>query len=218
MPLTYLEKKYHIGFILTLLGLSLLGLWAIAALGFVLYGLLLTLYRKDHKDYLESHQASQGVVLSPVNGRVRSIRSGVDHELFGANCIEIVISIPWWKEWGLRLPVTGEVADLQHKLEKSFFRFSKIETANDSIRDSGTLYSIFDSNGNKLGLQFLRCPLGLSPQTILLPGDRGMRGANFGYFPLGGSVLIYLGQNYEIMVNIDDQVVSGETPLAGDKS
>jgi len=218
MLLSYLEKKFHIYFILFILITFFLSLIFLTFLGCVFYGLTLYVYRKENKDFLESHHSTEGVVLSPANGTVQSIRSSVDHAVFGPSCVEILISIPWWKEWGLRMPITGEIIDSQIKKNRSYFRFFSLSEGDSTIDNSGIFYTFQTAKGDKIGLQFLPCPLGLSPQIILMPGDRGMRVANMGFFPFGGSVLIFLGQNYEIMVNVGDQITSGETPLAGEQT
>lgn len=196
MPISHLQKKTHL-FWITLIVLSFWFLWWwMFFLGSLIYGLLYFFFRKSHKDFLEAHIVSQGVVLSPVNGIVRSIRSKVDHPSFGQDCLEISIAVPWWKEWSVRMPVTAEVVDYQ-QAEQAL--------------------TLMAPNGQRVGVQFMKSLFGLTARLAVLPGDRGMRVANLGNFPFGGSVLVYLLDNYEIMVNVNDQVVAGETPLAGEQ-
>lgn len=218
MVFSYLEKKVHFYFLMVILASLLFGLITIAFLAILFYAAVVYLYRKENKDFLEAHHASEGVVLSPVHGTVQSVRSCVDHPVFGSAGVEILISIPWWKEWGLRMPITGEVIDSQVKKDSTFFRLFSLKQTDSSLQNTGTFFTFLTAKGEKIGLQFLSGPLGLSPQMVLMPGDRGMRVANMGFFPFGGSVLIFLSQNYEIMVNVGDQLTSGETPLAGEQT
>ena len=47
-----------------------------------------------------------------------------------------------------------------------------------------------------------------------MPGDRGGRRVNIGYFPFGGTVVLYLPKKYEILVKVNDDVNAGETIFA----
>jgi hypothetical protein len=217
MPLTHLQKKYHISFIAFLLFSFWIGLWAILIIFLLIYAGLIYLFRRDSKDFLESHDISQGVVLSPVNGKVLSVRKGVAHRLYGENLTEIQISIPWWVEWSVRLPVTGDIVDYDIGKRNSLFRFLQLDQAQNAD-DRGITYTLMGPTGSRIGLQFIPCPLGLDPQLIISPGDRGMRVASIGYFPLGGTVIVYLQGDSEVLVNINDTLVAGESPLAGEPS
>jgi hypothetical protein len=46
-----------------------------------------------------------------------------------------------------------------------------------------------------------------------LPGDRGKVRANWGFFPFGGTVLVYLSENYEILVKEGDSLEAGKSIL-----
>ncbi len=37
---------------------------------------------------------------------------------------------------------------------------------------------------------------------------------NIGYFPFGGTVMLYLPKKYEILMKINDEVTAGESILA----
>lgn len=219
MFITFLERKYHYYFIIALAFFFLFALWPIFLVVLFVYISLLILFRRETKDFLEAHDATQGVVLSPVNGKVRGIRKIKNHPIFGQDCIEIQISIPWWAEWSVRLPITGDITDFHRGRDRSLLRLFRFnEPDQEQVNDRGFYYKLLSHKGDQVGLQFIPCPLGLDPELIISPGDRGMRVANIGYFPLGGSVLVYLSQNYEIMIQLEDQVTAGETPLAGEQS
>ena len=76
-----------------------------------------------------------------------------------------------------------------------------------------------EASGNFLGLQMISCPLGLAPKLRVLAGDRGNVGAEIGYFPLGGTVFLYLPSQYEILIGKNqNNILAGLTALAGIKS
>jgi phosphatidylserine decarboxylase len=49
---------------------------------------------------------------------------------------------------------------------------------------------------------------------MVMPGDRGGRRVNIGYFPFGGTVMLYLPKKYEILIKTNDEVTAGETIMA----
>ena len=63
-------------------------------------------------------------------------------------------------------------------------------------------------------MTFFKCRLGLWPELIVMPGDKGGRRVNIGYFPFGGTVMLYLPKKYEILIKSNDEVLAGETILA----
>ncbi|MCB9060267.1 MAG: hypothetical protein H6622_01940 [Halobacteriovoraceae bacterium] len=94
--------------------------------------------------------------------------------------------------------------------------FFKITLEGDN-RTNGQYVRFLNKFSEYFALQFVQCPFGGAAQVWSLPGDRGNRQANLGFFPLGGSVLIYIPVNYEIIVQQGEWVKSTETILANRK-
>lgn len=215
MPLNYLSKSSQFFWIL-FLGLSFLIFGILVFLFFgLIYAGILVLYRKKPMRPNEAVITKSNILFSPVNGEIKSIRSKVDHPIFGKDLIEVQIVIPWWREWGLFLPANLQVIDRVYRPEKAFFRYgSFLKEGEPQLRDQGHFLSLGRSGGDEIGLHFVRCLFGGSAQINLYPGDKGKLGARFGFFPWGGTALLYLPGNYEILLNTGEQIVAGESPLA----
>ncbi len=215
MHRTYLNKKVHLILISLIVLFAFFSFKKIALLILFLYAILAFLLRKSDIEYYKEIEPSGGVIMSPVHGRVVSIKKGINHKEFGNNLWEIRFLIPLGEKSGLYLPHESEVSNLVLKRGGSFFRYSKkdIPTQAEEVLD-GPILTLQNRNDGQIGLQFLECPLGLYPRFFVLAGDRGQAKANFGYFPLGGTVLLYLPENYEILVNENATVSPGERLIA----
>ena len=166
---------------------------------FLIYLLILFLFRKNPKHLFKEITSSKGFIFSPVFGKLVRIRKKVSHRVFGENLIELQFQIPFASEMGLYLPTKCEITDLILKSGTVISRFGSIPGQEDKALDV-PLLKIKNQKNEIIGMQFVECVYGFYPQFYVLPGDRGMSLANFGYFPFGGTVLLYLPGNYEILV------------------
>jgi phosphatidylserine decarboxylase len=73
---------------------------------------------------------------------------------------------------------------------------------------------VLDNRGEYIGMTFYKCRLGLYPEVLVMPGDRGGRRVNIGYFPFGGTLMLYLPGKYEILSKNNDEISAGETIMA----
>lgn len=181
-------------------------------LAFFYFTLYLVL-RKSRNDFRDEPVSTRGVIFSPSNGRIVNIEYNVSHGMFGEQLVEIQIMIPWWREMGIVLPLSAEIKNLLLLKGQSFFRYRKGAEVLGSKEGRGVGLEI-SSRGESIGLTFLKCKLGLWPELLVMPGDRGGRRVNIGYFPFGGTVMLYLPKKYEILVKINDEVNAGETIFA----
>lgn len=173
MPLNYIKRRVHFTWMLFTLIFFLTGLWPIALLSLVLHALMVALARKRPTLFLDDQPGGEGLLLSPVNGSVTSVRSHVRHDVFGPDLVEIELKLPFWKEWGLLLPTSGEVID--------------------TVEKKGAYYiTLLRPDGRRVGLALIKNLVGCSASLNLLPGDRGRSAARFGHFSFGGKVLLYL--------------------------
>lgn len=213
---TYFSFSTHLIFIIFIGTFYFFGFGLLSISAILIYGISFSLFRKTFSKFREDPTVKEGVLYSPVNGKVLNVRSGVDHIVFGRELVELRLMIPWWKEMGIFLPISSEVRDLVVKKGKSFFRMSRedLPTQSQKMADSLSLI-LTGAKGERVGMQMLKCPTGFWPEIGVMPGDRGKRQVNIGYFPLGGTVLLYLPQNYEILVNTDDVIEAGQTLIAG---
>jgi phosphatidylserine decarboxylase len=126
---------------------------------------------------------------------------------------EIQILVPWWKEMGIFLPLSSEIKTLLVLRGQSFFRFKRVEEVLGSKEGKGLSLSL-DNKGETVGMTFFKCKLGLWPEIMVMPGDKGGRRVNIGFFPFGGTVMLYLPKKYEILVKQNDELTACETILA----
>jgi uncharacterized membrane protein len=210
---SYLPAKFN-----TLAGFLFLFCWIFGfyKILLVLVNIYLALYvilRKNRNDFRDEPVSTRGVIFSPANGKVVHIEHNVSHGFFGEQLIEIQIMIPIWKEMGIFLPLSCEIKNLLILKGQSFFRHKKAVEVIGSKEGKGVSLAL-DNRGESLGLSFFKCKLGLWPELMVMPGDRGGRRVNIGYFPFGGTVMLYLPKKYEILVKTNDEVTAGETIFA----
>ncbi len=216
MERTYLSYNVHCFFAFLIFILWIIESSFALLLAILAYGIFLFFFRKYKSVYHEDAAIKKGMIYSPVNGRVISIKKGVDHAFFGKNLSEFRILIPWWKEFGLYLPSKSEVIDLVVERGKSFYRFCKTELPSQEVQMAPSLAILLRGvEGDFLGMQLIKCPLGLWPEVSVIPGDRGKCQVSVGHFPLGGTVLLYLPSKYEILVDSDQEAMAGLTIIAG---
>lgn len=185
----------------------------LAVLVFI-YCFLYIVLRRNRNDFRDDHGVTtRGVIFSPANGKVVHVEPSVSHGMYGEQLVEVQIMIPWWKEMGIFLPLSSEVKNIMVLKGQSFFRFHKAEEVIGTKEGKGVGLSL-DNRGEIVGLTFFKCKFGLWPELMVMPGDRGGRRVNIGYFPFGGTVMLYLPKKYEILININDDVSAGETILA----
>ena len=175
-------------------------------------------FRKSSIPYRETLKTDGEIYLSPVHGIVESIRRDTTSAGDGTINHEVRISIGMWKEKGLYLPTAGEVSYLKahqglkipRKSDSQFFYRPIEELAHTDL-------TLTSKNNLKTLMRFIDCKYGLRPSIWLKSGDRGKGAAGFGYYPFGGTLLIYLPQNSEILVFEKEHIVPGQTVIASIK-
>ncbi len=213
MPKTYLPKRIHGIFLFIFLLLIFFGEFKNAFFLVLIYLSAIFLFRKNTKPLYREINSSKGLVFSPVFGEVSSIRQNINHKVFGNNLIEIRFHIPFFSEMGIYLPVQGEIKDLRNKWGTVIYRYGEIPDQENEVLNVPQL-EIRNKNNELIGMQFVECSLGLTPHFYILPGDKGLALANFGYFPFGGTVLLYLPGNYEILVKENTKVSPKDVLIA----
>jgi len=217
-PLTYLPKEYHGGFILSLISFYIFSFWSFLGIGLFLYILSCWAFRRSNvgiknllsfSNNFDRQFSVPGGVIAPVNGQILKIFNDIKMKGFEKkfNCVQI--AVPWWEEYGIFLPVSSEVTKVQYDNSgKAHPRWKKFNIEDLENRSQIPKLSIEFSGpqNNPYILEFIHCPLGGSTKTILTPGDIGKGGANFGHQTLGGSVLLYLPQNYKIVAKAGESV------------
>lgn len=213
MPKSYIPPKLTTLFVMLAIFLWLFNFYNSFLVLILLYLFIYVVLRRDRNDFLDDPMVTKGVIFSPVNGKIMSVVRNVSHGSFGENLIEIQIMIPWWEEQGIYLPLSSEVKNVRIMKGNSIWRYRKIDETLGAQDGKGVNLSL-DNKEELVGLSFFKCKLGLWPELMVVPGDRGSRRVNIGYFPFGGTVVVYLPKKYEILLEINDEVTSGESILA----
>ena len=177
--------------------------------------LLLFFFRKSSLRLDDDSLVPSSFIVSPTNGVVYSVRKNIDHNVFGKGLSELRVSLTWFNEFGLGFPLEGEVRGLKSREGKSFFRLFRKGLENDEkFHVHARLLEIKGRHGQEIGLEFIKCELGFDADLWVKPGDRGKRSARFGYFPFGGTVLIYLPPHFDVLISQGDKCIQGSTPIA----
>lgn len=211
---SYLPAKFNTYYFAGVIVGQIFGLYKIILASTFFYACIYILFRRNRNDFRNEQRDTRGVMFSPVNGKVVHLEKNVSHGIFGEGLTEIQLAIPWWKEMGIFLPFSSEVKSLIVLKGISFFRLHKAVEKLGSSDGKGLALALDNKKGDIVGLSLLKCKLGLWPEVVVVPGDRGGRQVNIGFFPFGGTVLLYLPQKYEILIKQDDEVVASETIVA----
>jgi hypothetical protein len=171
--------------------------------------------RRSQVPYRDTLKNDGEIFLSPVYGEVKSIRRSVELPHTSGSGQEVRISISGWSEKGLYLPTAGEVSYLRAtkglKISRdadpvAFYRPMDLVAHTDLVLTS--------KNKTQTLMRFVDCKYGARPTIWLKSGDRGRGAACFGYYPFGGTLLIYLPNNSDILVFEKEFVVPGQTVIA----
>ncbi len=218
MPKTYIGKLF---FFISFAVITLAFLVGFSFLTFtfmVITPVLLYIFFRKNKPKNPTVVIPDGYVLAPCNGVVESVRLKVKHPVWGGSLQEISFVIPHFNESGLYLPIAGEVRDVLVQEGRSICRYQLFRAHGTSPTTVGKTYRsiLIHVKGNafKVGIHLVKCCFGFFPHPWLFPGDKGIAGANFGFFPLGGNVFIYLPPEMKVLVEVGQSVRGGETPVA----
>lgn len=181
----------------------------------LLSSLILFIFRKSSVPYRDTLKSDGEIYMSPVHGVVQSVRHSVSTPDYPSPCHEIRIAVSFWDEKGIYLPTAGEVTYLKANKGKKVRRSSPPERFYGSHEEMAHTDLTLTSK-NKVGtlMRFIDCTTGKRPAIWLKSGDRGRGGACFGYYPFGGTLLIYLPVTSDILVYEKESVVPGQTVIA----
>lgn len=181
----------------------------------LLSSLVLFVFRRSHIPYRDTLKSDGEIYMSPVHGVVESVRHSVSSMDYPSPCHEVRISISFWDEKGLYQPTVGEVTYLKANKGKKVHRNSPTHVFYGSVDElSHTDLTLTSKNQTQTMMRFIDCTTGKRPTIWLKSGDRGRGGACFGYYPFGGSLLIYLPATSDILVFEKERVVPGQTVIA----
>ena len=203
-------------------GLLILLIYSWAKLSFG-YGLLVSVIcfifalvtRRSSVPYRDTLKNDGEIYLSPVYGEVKSIRRNVELPHVAGEGQEVRIAISGWSEKGLYLPTAGEATYLRAIKGARIARDAETTAFYRPMDDvAHTDLVLTSKNKTQTLMRFVDCKYGKRPTIWLKSGDRGRGAACFGYYPFGGTLLIYLPNNSDILVFEKEFVVPGQTVIA----
>lgn len=172
-------------------------------------------FRRRSVPYRDTLKNDGEIYLSPVFGIVESIRRDTSIWDEFPSTHEVRISMGPWSEKGLYLPTTGEVSYLKANKGKKIPRNAESKEFYQPITEIAHTDLILTSkNQAKSLMRFIDCVYGQRPTIWLKSGDRGRGAACFGNYPFGGTLIIYLPQNSDILVFEKERVAPGQTVIA----
>ncbi len=211
---SYIPSRYN-----TFFAVLALLLWIFTSFKYLLVFLLCyvavyVLLRREVNYYRDEPAIQNDGIFAPCNGKITNINYGTSHSFFGDNLTEIQILLPWWREMGIFMPQSLEVKDLRIFPGKSFLRFKNLTTNHKKDVQHKSLGILFQFSQLEIGMEFVKCPLGLWPEIVVMPGDRGSKKVNIGFFPLGGTVLLYIPSGFEVLTGLNENIDSKKTLVA----
>lgn len=211
----FLNSFYYLTFGLIFFLLWALGFYWLFFVCLVVFAGVLFFSRRLAPEFQEDAALKEGIFYAPVNGKVVSISEGVTHPHFGSHLNEVVVLSPWWREHGIYFPAKAEVIDLFYERTKGRFRyFYKSLFGKDVQRKPSLSLGLRCVEGSQVGLDFYKCVAGMWPQVRVIPGDKGRAQVNMGFFGLGGLTVLYLPQNYEILLKEGLDLIAGQSIVA----
>ena len=208
---TYLSTKLHL-FIISLI--TLIGLFGTALFFWftIIFHILDFLNLRKNKFSRENsgEVQSSNMCYAPVCGKILQIRQINNCPFSGNKAIEIKIVIPWWRETGLYLPITGIIKEINFK--DNMNDFSNIKHSESLSFES--YISLEDQKSRVFGIGFPTAPFKRKAIFKVTPGDRGKRGANIGRLPWRSVLFLYLPEKYEILIQDGNYVTVDNGPLA----
>lgn len=216
--LNFLPRKIHIISIIAIIVTYLFGEQFLAFVIFTIYSFLFYLFRTSIHKSEKISGATGRLVYAPVNGKIIGVANDVTHPNLVGNVKEIRIMIPWNMEYGVYFPQKVEITDVKNLKGRSLNRHSRrkwrINLAN---KYAGVFVKMKNRNDEEIAFQVIPPRWGFIPKFWLIPGDRASDRVLGGYLPFGGTLLLYLPQSYEILINRGVFCEARETLLAGEK-
>ncbi len=210
----FLKKKYVLllVFLIFLSWTIVLSPYHLLPVGLSLYALFA--YRKKSINWKENLKNDGTVILSPVAGLIVDVGDYYnEEESIHYSKIKIIVRVTDY--WGLHLPFSSEMDFLKSQRGK-FLPRKELISFDLSLLETMTKTDLILRSKNSLltKMTFIHSRFGRSPKIWMKSGDRGKGAACFGYYPFGGSLIIYIPKPCDVLIIKGEQLVPGHTVLA----
>ena len=185
--------------------------------GFIIISVLVILLylRRYYIPYRDTLKNEGEIFLAPCYGRIESIRRVENSFEFLPEAFEVRITAGFMGEHGLYLPTVAEMSSLRAFKGKGIFRYDKPQAFQEDLTSvAHTDVLLKSKNEVQSILRFVDCRYGIRPHIWMKSGDRGRGAACFGYYPFGGTLIIYLPLHTDILVYPGERIVPGQTVIA----
>ena len=178
----------------------------------------LFLHRRRYIEWNEGLRNDGEIILAPIDGEIVKIGPYFDDE-DQKNYTVIRINTSHYHCWGLYLPFNSEMAYLKEREGERFPRADLATLPAEKFKMLSRTDLILKSPaGLTSHMRFIQCVNGRSPRIWMKSGDRGRGAACFGYYPFGGSLLIFVPENSEVLVVEKEKIKAGRSVLAVSRS
>ncbi len=198
-----------VGFVATLVGLSLLALfWILLALWFVFA--LFTLY--FFRDPTPRVPVGANLVVSPAHGKVDVVDTTTESQFMGGECRRISMFLSVFNVHVQNAPVGGKVVFFKYT-EGEFVSALRAECV---AANENALIGLeaAEPRGAKLAVRLIAGVLARRIVTWVEPGDEVARGERISLIQFGSRCDVFLPLSATIKTQVGDKVVGGETVLA----
>jgi phosphatidylserine decarboxylase len=150
----------------------------------------------------------RGVIYSPADGRVISVRETDEAEILHERCYEISIFMSLFNVHINRSPYKGTVREVRRFPGKFRVAFRQ-----DSSLSNEHITMLLDTSYGKIVVRQVAGLLARRAVCRVKPGDTLKQGERFGMIKFSSRLDVYLPLNTDIRVKLDDRVRAGETVI-----
>jgi len=206
---SYIKKRHFLLFLFLEFLFLFFGLEYLAKFLVLIFLILLYLLRIKHL-YNSDVVTDEGLILSPINGKILEIREAQDY-------VTILVAMPWSVSYGIYAPTTCTVEDYQASYGSDIFRHSDKDTFLNEKYYRGAEITLKSDLVGEIKIKCFKCVYGLFPDFWVRQGDKIYRKAVVGLIPFGGTVSVTISTKYEIIPKIGDQLLGGTSIIGRPK-
>jgi phosphatidylserine decarboxylase len=155
------------------------------------------------------HSTDPGTLISPADGRVVEAAHVVEDEFLGTPAIKVAIFMSPLDVHVNRAPCDGRVLKIEHRSGGFAAAYRK-----DSDRENERNYVLLGHDSQKVLVVQVAGFLARRIFCWVKEKDTIVKGEPFGMIAFGSRVDIYLPETYDCMVQLDERVKAGLTPIA----
>ena len=204
---------WAIGFLVTVMGISLMAILVVIAPMLVVVWVLFAAFTVFFfRDPTPRVPAGANLVLSPAHAKVDVIDRTTEPEFMGGECQRVSMFLSVLDVHVQNAPVGGTVALVKYTMGQ-FINALKSESAthNENVLLG---FAASEPRGQKVAVRLIAGAIARRIVTFVQPGDEVARGERISLIQFGSRADVYLPANARITVRLNEHLVGGETVLA----